>query len=159
MNDQIYVHYGSTSFDPTKNFPIHNLPDWIKPGGLWGSRINATYGWKHWCEVEEYEHTDFNKSFKFRLKENVKLVTIKTVEDLRELPRQEDRRHEGDYILGRYLIDFEKCLESGIDAIEICYYGDEYADGEYYPLHYNLYGWDCDSIVILNPNVVEQLEV
>ena len=52
MNQQIYIHYGATEFDPEKGFPIENNKGWIKPkGGLWASRINATRGWKDWCEV------------------------------------------------------------------------------------------------------------
>ena len=53
-----------------------------------------------------------------------------------------------------YLIDFEKCVRLGIDAIELCWYGDEYADIASGDLHFELYGWDCDSIVVLNPNAV-----
>ena len=50
--------------------------------------------------------------------------------------------------------DFEKCIDQGIDAVELCIYGDEYDCDDYFELHNSLYGWDCDSIVILNPNAV-----
>lgn len=53
-----------------------------------------------------------------------------------------------------YLIDFEKCVRLGIDAIELCWYGDEFADIASGNLHFELYGWDCDSIVVLNPDAV-----
>lgn len=47
MNRQIYIHYGAKQFDPLLNFPIKNEHCWVKPkGGLWGSRINASFGWK-----------------------------------------------------------------------------------------------------------------
>ncbi len=41
-----------------------------------------------------------------------------------------------------------------IDAIELCWYGDEYQSVANGDLYFELYGWDCDSIVVLNPNAV-----
>ena len=43
MQKPIYVHYGSTFFEPSRNFPISNHRNWSKPfGGLWASRQDAT---------------------------------------------------------------------------------------------------------------------
>lgn len=53
-----------------------------------------------------------------------------------------------------YCIDFEKCLRLGIDAIELCWYGDEYKDLVNGDLYFELYGWDCDSMVVLNPEAI-----
>ena len=44
------------------------------------------------------------------------------------------------------LIDFQ--IENGIDAIEFNISND-------WDLYMALYGWDCDSILILNPNIIE----
>lgn len=51
-------------------------------------------------------------------------------------------------------IDFEKCLRIGIDAIELCWYGEEFEKVASDDLYFELYGWDCDSIVVLNPDAV-----
>lgn len=32
--------------------------------------------------------------------------------------------------------------------------GDEYKDKKADDMYFGLYGWDCDSIIILNPSVV-----
>lgn len=54
-----YIHYGATEFIPTKGFPIKNLEHFMKPkGGLWASRKNASFGWKDWCEQEDFRHCD-----------------------------------------------------------------------------------------------------
>lgn len=52
------------------------------------------------------------------------------------------------------VIDFEECVRQGYDAIELCWYGDEYKDKKADNMYFGLYGWDCDSIIILNPSVV-----
>ena len=52
MQKPIYVHYGSTFFEPSRNFPISNHRNWSKPfGGLWASRQDATFGWKKWIAI------------------------------------------------------------------------------------------------------------
>ena len=87
MNQQIYIHYGATEFDPEKGFPIENNKGWIKPkGGLWASRINATRSWKDWCEVEDFRECTEKLSFKFTIKNGSNIVTIKSLEDIKKLP-------------------------------------------------------------------------
>ena len=46
-------------------------------------------------------------------------------------------------------IDFSKLQENGIDAVEIEY--NKYT-------HDAFYGWDCDSICILNPDAIEEVK-
>ena len=93
-------------------------------------------------------------SFKFTIKNGSNIVTIKSLEDIKKLPVQEGSRWSKDTPWRSYIIDFEKCIDQGIDAVELCIYGDEYDCDDYFELHNSLYGWDCDSIVILNPNAV-----
>lgn len=45
-------------------------------------------------------------------------------------------------------VDFEKLIEDGVDAIEFNISND-------WDLYMALYGWDCDSTLILNPDVIE----
>ena len=117
----------------------------MKPkGGLWASRKNASFGWKDWCKEEDFRDCDIANSFEFTFAKQAKIVTISSVKTLYNLPKLENDR----FAWG-YSIDFEKCLHLGIDAIELCWYGDEYCDVAFGDLHYELYGWDCDSIVVL----------
>lgn len=152
MKKQVYIHYGSVKFDPTKGFPISNIPMFPKPnGGLWASRANASFGWKDWCKEEDFRECDRSNSFEFTVRDGAKVIVINTVEQLKALPQVDDRMKTW------YCIDFERCVQQlGIDAIELCWYGNEYKDVAAGDLHFELYGWDCDSIVILNPNIVIQ---
>ena len=45
-------------------------------------------------------------------------------------------------------LDFEEMLRNGIDAVYVEISSDN-------RLYWALYGWDCDSIVVMNPAVVE----
>lgn len=149
-----YIHYGATEFIPTKGFPIKNLEHFMKPkGGLWASRKNASFGWKDWCEQEDFRHCDMENSFEFTFTNQAKIVTISTVQQLHNLPQMEDGG-----LSWCYSIDFEKCLHLGIDAIELCWYGNEYRDVAFGDLYNELYGWDCDSIVVLNPDAIKQID-
>ena len=51
---------------------------------------------------------------------------------------------------GSFLPDFEKLLSDGVDAIELFISDDR-------ELYWSLYGWDCDSILIMNPDVVREI--
>lgn len=148
VEEIIYVHYGSTVFDSSKGFPIRNDANWSKPhGGLWASRQNSTFGWKTWCEQEEFRDCDEHNSFKFRLHDNAQVAVIHNMKDLRCLPTIKSSIS----IFCGTVIDFEECVRQGYDAIELCWYGNEYNEQKADDMYFGLYGWDCDSIVVLNP--------
>lgn len=158
MNKPIYIHYGSTQFNPAKGFPIKNEANWSKPiGGLWASRKNATFGWKEWCAAEEFRECTDDNSFDFVIKDGFNVATVSNLLQLQPLPRIETTLPVfGSPIRDSHIynIDFEKCVQTGIDAIELCWYGDEFGSNWGYDLHFALLGWDCDSIVVLNPHAV-----
>lgn len=81
-------------------------------------------------------------SFVFSLSERANAVRIHTLSDLDKLPQRKLENH-ADMVA----IDFEKCVEQGIDAIELCTLGNG--------LYWALYGWDCESIIVLNKDVIE----
>lgn len=150
MNRKIYIHYGATQFDPLLNFPIKNKHYWVKPeGGLWASRKNASFGWKDWCIREEFRDCNDDCSFEFVMKDESKIAVVSTLAQLRRLPRIENSP-----IRTPYPIDFERCLRFGIDAIELCWYGEEFKNVASGNLYFELCGWDCDSIVVLNSDAV-----
>lgn len=52
---------------------------------------------------------------------------------------------------GKIYLDFEKLRELGIDAIELHLI-------ENPELYWTLYTWDCDSVLVMNPDVIEAEE-
>ena len=144
-----YIHYGHKHFDRTLFIPIRNCPSFTKPhGGLWASPVDAEFGWKEWCKQEDFRECNLNNSFTFTLSENARVLTILSVAGAKCLPQVRN-----EFALPWWVIpDFEKLVEQGYDAIELKLSND-------WGLYQALYGWDCDSIVVLNPDVIMEVSV
>ena len=141
---ETYIHYGHKSFDKNRFIKIENKLG-VKPkGGFWASNVNAYNGWRDWCESNDYRECAEENSFKFTLSEDAKVCIVNSKQDLENLPKQPISERSSWEI-----IDFEKLKET-YDAIEINISKD-------YELYYLLYGWDCDSILIMNPNIIEPI--
>ena len=139
-----YIHYGHSKFDINQFKQIVNQIEFTKPsGGLWASRINSEYGWKDWCLSNEYSGSTLDKHFNFSLEKTAKILTISNCNQLEELPKNKDCKIVSNLWV---CLDFEKLSEQ-YDAIEVLITEDN-------QLYYKLYGWDCDSILIMNPNII-----
>ena len=139
-----YIHYGNASFDKNKFETPRNIKWNNKPyGGLWASRVDAKYGWREWCKENDFIHFDHKKSFTFTLSDNANIMHINCVADVKKLPEQDFDRE----FTCIKTVDFEKLMANGIDAIEFNISND-------WDLYMALYGWDCDSTLILNPDII-----
>lgn len=131
-----YIHYGSAAFDPEKFNPPMNRPNGNKPlGGLWASPEGSAMSWKEWCLAEDFRVGDLAESFRFSLVESAKILHVYGRDDIDPLLNRQD---------GALFFDFEGLMRQGYDAVE---YHIESA-------WQTLYGWDCDSILVLNPDVI-----
>ena len=143
----IYIHYGHKKFNKNKFDNLKNESCFVKPlGCLWASRIDAKFGWKDWNERENFRECNIENSFLFKLKDNTKVLEIKSSKDLEKLPKVTP-----EWLTTFICLDFEKIAKE-YDAIEVFISEDE-------NLYWDLYGWDCDSIVVMNPDVIEMIEV
>lgn len=137
-----YIHYGQKNFDRNLFAPIENKPYFTKPsGGLWASRTDAKYSWKDWCENNDFVECEKDSSFTFTLKDSARVLEVNSVKDLKKAPKL---KGDGEIYT---MIDFEKLSES-YDAIEVNISSD-------HNLYFTLYGWDCDSILIMNPDIIQ----
>lgn len=121
---------------------------------MWGSPVITERGWKDWYETEQFRDCDEDDSFKFKLKENAKMYTINCMDDCVGIPQAQHISGKtikidpnAEYHQSIYP-DFEELVKQGYDAIAYNLSGDS-------KLYWVLYGWDCDSILVLNKNVVE----
>ena len=141
-----YIHYGHKRFDRRLFEPIMNGGCCgVKPyGGFWASPVDAEFGWKDWNEDSGLMSCTENNSFTFTLAPETKILVIDNVNVLDTLPKMP---YDGLRIPMWVALDFEKIRDSGIDVIEYVLSSD-------HRLYMALYGWDCDSILIMNPDIV-----
>lgn len=141
-----YIHYGHKHFDITMFAKVRNIKMFTKPeGGFWGSDVNAELGWENWCENNDFRKCEQRNSFLFTLQEEAKILYINTVDDLNVLPKCKGVSDFNQW----FFLDFEE-ISKEYDAIEVVISND-------YGLYYKLYGWDCDSILVLNSEVIVEI--
>lgn len=146
-SSMVLIHYGSSHFEMSRYHPIRewSVIGWTKPlGGLWTSPVNSKFGWRQWCEANQYKD-DFNEWFK--LKYNGNTIVIDSVKDLDKLPWKTSEK-----ILT--YPRFEPLMEQGVDAIFLTERG-QWKTRLSHPK--NLYGWDCETVLILNPKSIVEI--
>lgn len=142
------ITYGITHFDKRKFYgacaSANNKPD----GGFWTAPAGRIYGWYKWCVENEFK-----------------------IEDLKQRAHMWVTGH-GLVINGR--VDFEHYVNCGYISYNV--YGDLTLDwttirhrGEYDfvwvteraldECYNEFYGWDVESIVVLNPKCVKNIQV
>lgn len=138
MSKTVYIHYGHSEYTTPR--PIKNIDWFTKPsGGLWASRKDDKHGWKEWCEAEEFRLDTFDQFFEFTLKDDARILELNDKTLFDELPVLMM------YNKMTYYLDFEE-ISKHYDAIEVT---------DISGLYWALYGWDCNCILVLNPDVIE----
>ena len=149
-----FVHYGDDHFDPekfnlVKNSVYRNKP---KSGGLWASPVNSKkYTWAKWCRRENFNTNELEIGFKFDINFDspriLKIFNIHDMERLRKYIIHNKIFGERDDFTGFEAYDFES-MSKDYDALYI-------EAGSSPKLYCAMYGWDCDSILIMNPEILK----
>lgn len=141
IKNEILIHYGSPKYVPHLYSEIKNGLLTNKPfGGLWTSPVNSSFGWKDWCHREHFR--ECSDHFKLKLKDNAKILRIDGKNDLNDLPVITEKGMLFDF----HYIDFEK-ISKDYDAIWLTEKGERETS---FTRPINLYGWDCETVLILN---------
>lgn len=144
-----FITYGLGKFDKSKFDSIKNA-DFVKPrGGLWSSPVNSDWGWKDWCESEGFREERLSNWFKFKLNEDSNIFVIDSLHDLNELYKIV----KAVTYYGDIFPDFEELSElfDGMLLTDIGQSATRFT-------HPGLYGWDCESLLVFNPEVIEVVE-
>jgi len=134
------VHYGddeymSNKFEPIKDVPYRNKPK----GGLWTSPLDCKWGWKDWCITENFGNIE--KYFVIRFTGTV--FKIDSYQDAMELPWIEQG--------STHFLVFQPLVLMGIDAVYLTENGEDetrFSDPK------SLYGWDCETVLVMNPECI-----
>lgn len=145
-----FRHYGNEEWDSTKFVEPKNCDScWcIKPnGGLWASPVESKWGWKDWCDSEDFR--ECITYFDFSLKPGASVYVIDSYQDLEKFKYINPGFHE--FLCS---IDFESA-KTEYDAILLTDKGEQETRLSQ-PL--SLYGWDCESLLVLNKDVIVDVE-
>ena len=117
--------------------------------GFWGSPVDAEFGWKEWCENEDYGCYDFDNPIYWRLKEG-KIFQV----DWDDLESEEFNQYVTRTSYRTPLLDFESMREDGIIAVQLmnACIGHSFTDFGDIELMFN--SWDCESIVVLDKDYI-----
>ena len=148
----ILRHYGSKNYDRGKFLPIKN--SWgVKPeGGLWTCSIDSEYDWKTWCKEEEWSKGSLKDFFLIKLKNTARVLKIDCLKDLEETYQKYHITANVNMAFIRSLNFEELCKD--FDAIWLTEKG-QWETRLGFPL--NLYGWDCESVLVLNNECFEAI--
>ena len=162
----LYRHWGHKAFIPENFMSITNDFYRNKPlGGLWASPItDSDITWEYWCRGADFMTDRLNEYFDFTLKDNAKVLVIKDLKDLDNLPRRPLK--DTDDLQERLIkdmnadIDFSKLAEE-YDAMLVYMHrstdipeDNQFLDG----IYYKLYGWDVDTLLVFNPDIIEEIK-
>jgi hypothetical protein len=144
MNTLWVEHYTNTVDWRLKpilpNIKTHHTWPSIKPvGALYTSPVDSEYGWRHWTDEERYERG------RYRIVLNVDLthcLKIDSVDDMDLLPWQTHSQ-----LKQLHWVDYSVLVQRGVQAIWLTTEG-QWATRLTYPR--NLYGWDCETVAILD---------
>lgn len=154
---KIYIHYGSTAYDMNRlwNAVVNKREQYDhlgqKPHGLWASPEQSNLSWKNWCESEEFRLETLDKSFKFKLAPNAKILRINNLKEARKFILEKKMpflSEPGSYHVWQ---------ELDLPQIYSCYDGMEVImSNDYINFHNNqiFYTWDVDSLCVWHPGMI-----
>ena len=134
------VTYGlGDAYCREKFTPIKNRKHMKPEGGLWASPVCSNYGWREWCEAESWG----DLKSRFETEFTGRTLVIDSLLDLGGVIWQEDS-----YGIG--YPDYEAMLGMGVDSIFLTEKGQQ----ETRFSHPGLYGYDCECVLVMNPECV-----
>lgn len=147
-----YIHYGHDKFWRHLFNPVQNGLNLNKPcGGLWASPVGSEWSWHGFCKRNDLLRGRLGLSFEFELSQNARVLEL-TPDNVWDLPVDEKSPfkrcppEERNFLAMVEAIDFE-ALAREYDVL-VC------SLTENPGLYWLLYGWDCDCILVLNPEVI-----
>lgn len=104
----------------------------------------SEYGWRDWCADNIPWLLGGASSFCFTLRPDTNVIRLRSVYDVLELVNMRPEFLAKPLQDNKICLDFEHMVGSGVDALEVSIKG----------LAQMFEGWDCDSLLVMNPDVV-----
>jgi len=157
-----WLHIGHNRIEPQKFDTIRNIPLSNKPiGGLWASPLQLdTHYRSEWHEfsVNVWGKMKHPYGTVFSIKKTARIFIIDSQEDLINL-FTEIGEAENPYVhllpKDYLFLDFEKASQR-YDVLFLSNKGQARTRRPLYKEEYNLYGWDSECCLIMNPDVIQR---
>lgn len=151
----MYLTIGVESIRKSNWVNIQNRGYMNKPfGGLWACpiRLDGEFitAWQEWCS-NEMPHWLKDFGVKFSLKDNARIYTIDSYDDLAAL--YDKYKQESTVYYPKPLLDFE-AISLDFDAIYLTEYGEMVTRFS----EVDLYGWDVETLLVLNFDAIDRQE-
>lgn len=141
------IHYSRTPLLRIESRDQEPIPS-FKPKGLWFS-VEDGYGWREWCEQEEFNLQNLKIGTELRLLESAQVLKISSSTEVQEFTTL----FSAIYKNGTY-INWKR-VSKDFDAIIIAPYILKCRLGRYFLWYY---GWDCSSGCVWGGAAVEIIQ-
>lgn len=138
-----------------------------KPRGcFWGSLYEPERKYKSdWCRwvCDNMSSGYYTYGITYSLKEDSKVYIINEKKDLEELLIKYNAKNDSESSFIRHILEMDRSSDLFTDIVDWIKVAEDY-DAVYLTekgadkLYFDLYGWDCGSIAIFNPDIVEDIE-
>lgn len=154
LGDLRLVHYSSRVVTKVRSSRQNNLLG-FKPDGFWLSVDNFEPNWRTWCEGEDFNVRNLKIPHEVRLREDAKILWLRTAENIDELNAAYQVPYEPDRDISRrvYRMDWKRLAENCQGIIIAPYqWSRRYCkDFSWY------YSWDCASGCIWDARAIESI--
>lgn len=148
------IHYDPEKFNKISENEVSTLN---KPmtGGLWCSPVDSSCSWKRWCEGEYFRVESLKFGTKFNITPDAKILKIDSLCNYYQVKKTYGE-FNNEY--RRVFINFSK-ISKIYDAVYLTESG--FHDTRWLDDLYDMgtYSWDCESMVILNNNIITDVEL
>lgn len=151
----MFIHYGAERFDPLAVRPVKNVSTrGIKPtGGFWACPTGAHWSWERHLLTEQYNLTSLEKSFRFDLHQNAKLLTVNSLKDLSDFTVIKQCMWDVDWEAVFKQHDALLLTDQGLESHVACDPGFQLR-GNWFGVRPFWYMWDAATLLVSNPEVV-----
>jgi hypothetical protein len=158
-NSTTYVHYGSNTYDRGQHKKVSERNMYKPNGGYWASSMASEFSWRDWASKEDFCEYQDDDCVQFKLTPNARVLKLETPEDIEWLAAQYGKQRDHIDVMGCFFGAPSSLQRIGLGdvmldwkSIAMDFDGVDYSFSK---LRNTLFSWDCDSVVIFNPAVVE----
>lgn len=164
LQKKTWITFLKTKFDKNKFTPVSNYNHHVnKPqGGLWGSPVTDDYDniistWHEWCVGNHFTQGLSNYYIEYNIKNDSKLYIIDNQDDFINLIESYDKV-KSDLPINMFIYPNFEEISKDYDGIYLTQKGQFDTHMPFENISYNLYGWDCECLLLFTPDIITNIK-